>query len=208
MAGLLQTHGGLNDHRHAEETIEIFLPQQPTHKGHIVIKTMKSNYLSYKGAAAAAIAFAAVGAFAQPSMYMKEDAAQMKEDKSALQRQIKRLDADEARLKSDASSGRMSAESRDAYAVYTGKQAVTGEKKDISADQEAGPQMKADKAALQRQIKRLEVAEARLKSDTASGAMAAESKDAEKVYKDKGAIPAERKDIATDRSNMKADQKQ
>ncbi|MDQ6629042.1 MAG: hypothetical protein M3Z29_11470 [Pseudomonadota bacterium] len=172
-----------------------------------MIMSTQSIHRARKAAFAAAFAFAAVAAVAQTAMAMKEDAAQLNADQAALQRQVKRLDADEARLKSDTASGRMSAESKDAYAVYTGKQAVTGEKRDIAADKEAGPQMKADKAALQRQIKRLEVAEARMKSDTASGRMAAESKDAEKVYKDKLVVPAEKKEIAIDRSNMSADQK-
>ena len=123
----------------------------------------------------------------------------MASDKAALQRQMKRLDADETTLKSDSASGRMSAESKDAYAVYMGKQAVAGEEKQIAADKEPSLQMKADRDALQRQIKRLEVAEARLKSDAASGRMAAESKDAEKVYNDKQAIKGEKKDIATDK---------
>ena len=70
----------------------------------------------------------------------------------------------------------MSAMSKDAYEVYMGKQAVMGEAKDIVNDKAFSLQMKADKAALQRQIKRLEVAEARLKADKAEGKMAAESK--------------------------------
>lgn len=78
------------------------------------------------------------------------------------------------------------------------KDAIKGEKKDIAADKQASLQMQSDKAALQRQIKRLEVAEARLKAGTKEGKMAAESKDAENVYKDKQAIKGEKKDIATD----------
>ena len=37
--------------------------------------------------------------------------------------------------------------------------------------------------------------------------MAAESKDAEKVYKDKQAIKGEKKDMAQDKANLKADMK-
>ncbi|MDQ6685891.1 MAG: hypothetical protein M3Z16_12290 [Pseudomonadota bacterium] len=172
-----------------------------------MIRNLKSLQKSLKPAAVAAFTFTALTAIAQPSMPMREDAAQLNSDQAALQRQIKRLDADEARLKSDTASGRMSAESKDAYAVYLGKQAVAGEKGDIAADKMAGPQMKADKAALQRQIKRLEVAEARLKSDAASGKMAAESKDAERAYKDGLAVSAEKKQLGIDRSNVKSDQK-
>ncbi len=146
----------------------------------------------------AAFAFTAATAFAQSSMEVREDAAQLSADKAALQRQLMRLDADESRLKADTASGRMSAESKDAYAVYTGKQAIIGEKKDMEADKKASLQMKSDKAALQRQMKRLDVAEARIKADTKEGKMSAESKDAERVYKDQQAVKAEKKQILAD----------
>ena len=167
---------------------------------------MKSIYKGCSPALAAAFAFAAITAFAQP-VTVKEDASQLKSDKAALQRQIKRIEADEARLKSDTASGRMSAESKDAYAVYQDWQAVKGEKKDIAADKAASLQMKSDKAALHRQIKRLESAEARLKADKAEGKMAAESKDSERVYKDQQAIKGEKKDIAADKAKLIADEK-
>jgi len=146
---------------------------------------------------AAAFVFAAVTAIAAPLVH--ESTAQLKADKAALQRQIKRLDADEARLNSDTASGRMSAESKDAYDVYKDQQAVTSERKVIGTDKSASLQMKSDRAALERQIKRLHVAEARLKADGKEGKMAAESKDAEKVYEDKQAIKGEKKDIAADK---------
>ena len=171
---------------------------------------MKSLYKACVPALAAAFAFtaiAATAATAQPSLMVKDDAMQLKSDKAALQRQLKRVETDEATLKSDIASGRMSAESKDAYAVYTAKKAVTGEERDIAADKNASLQMKADKAALHRQIKRLEVAEAKLKADTAEGKMAAESKDAEKVYKDQQAMKGEKKGIAADTANLKTDQK-
>ena len=146
-------------------------------------------------------------AYAQTSMASKEDAAQLKADKAALQRQLKRLDADEARLKSDTASGKMSAESKDAYEVYKTQEAVKGEKAAIAADKYGSLQMKADRAALHRQIKRLDAAEARLKADKKDGKMAAESKDSIQVYKDQQAIKGEKKDLATDKANIKADQK-
>ena len=155
----------------------------------------------------AALALSAVAATAQPSLSIKEDTMQLKSDKASLQRQIKRLDADEARLKADTASGRMSAESKDAFAVYQARQSVSGEKNQIGIDKEASLQMKADKEALQRQIKRLELAEARLKADTEEGKMAAESKDAEKVYKDQQNVKGEKKVIVTDKSKLKADEK-
>ncbi len=149
----------------------------------------------------------AVAASVQPSPAVKEDQAQLKSDKAALHRQIKRLEADEARLKSDTASGKMSAESKDAYEVYQARQAIKGEKKDIAADKAASLQMRSDKTALHRQIKRLEAAEARPKADTEEGKMAAESKDAEKVYKDQQAIKGEKKDIAANKAKLNADQK-
>ena len=138
---------------------------------------MEFIYKACLRAVAATFAFAAVTAIAQPSMEVKEDAAQLQSDKAALQRQMRRLSTDEARLKSDTASGRMSAMSKDAYAVYSGKHAVAGEEKQVAADKAGSLQMKADKAALQRQLKRLDLAEARLKADKASGKIAAEYKD-------------------------------
>ncbi len=143
-----------------------------------------------------ALAFVSGTAIAQGSSGVKEDSAQLQSDKAALQRQLKRLETDEATLKSDAASGRMSAMSKDAYEVYKAKKAIKGTKKAIN--EEISPQMKADKAALQRQIRRLEIAEARLKADTEAGKMSAMSKDSEKVYKDKQAIKGEKKNIAAD----------
>ena len=153
---------------------------------------------TYKPCLCATVAaFALSAAAAQPSLSVKEDTMQLKSDKASLQREVKRLDADEARLKADTASGRMSAESKDAFVVYQARQSVSGEKKQIGIDKEA----------LQRQIKRLELAEARLKADTEGGKMAAESKDAEKVYKDQQNVKEEKKVIVTDKSKLKADEK-
>ena len=136
--------------------------------------------------------------FAASTLATRESASQLKADKAALQRQIKRLDADEERLKTDSASGRMSAESKDAYEVYRSEKAVKGEKGQVGKDKVASLQMEADKAALQRQMKRLDVAELRLKADAKEGRMAAESKDAERVYKDRQAVNGEKKAIAND----------
>lgn len=140
-------------------------------------------------------------------MQLKEDMAQLQADKDALQRQIRRLAADEATLRADSASGRMTAESKDAYAVYLDKQAVAGERRDIAADRKASLQMKADKTALQRQLKRLEVAERRLKADTAEGKMAAMSKDSERVYWDRQGVKAEEHQVAADKARIRADRK-
>jgi hypothetical protein len=164
--------------------------------------------LIYKiGAIVVAVASVSGNAIAQGFTAAKEDAAQLQSDKAALQRQITRLDADEARLKSDTASGRMSAESKDAYQIYTGKQAIAGSKKDLGADKHGSMQMKSDRAALQRQIKRLDAAEARLKGDTDEGKMASMSRDSEKVFKDKQAVEGDKKAMAGDSTKMKADKK-
>jgi len=168
---------------------------------------MKEIHKIFLPIVAAAFAFSAATANAKPSMTVKEDALQMKADKDALHRQIKRLEADEARFKADTASGRMSAESKDAFEVYQAREAIKGEKKDLAADKTASLQMEADKAALQRQIKRLEVAETRLKTDAKAGKMAAESRDAEQVYKDRQAIKGEKATVAADRTKLIADEK-
>jgi hypothetical protein len=48
----------------------------------------------------------------------------------------------------------------------------------------------------------LEADTAKLKADSASGRMAAESKDAEKNYKDQQAIKGEKTDIASDKAKL------
>ena len=162
--------------------------------------------LIYKiGATAIAFACLSGNCIAQGASSAKEDTAQLQADKAALQRQINRLEADEARLKSDTASGRMSAESNDAYQVYTGKQAIKGTRKVLAADKKGSMQMKSDKAALRRQIMRLEVAELRLKRDTDAGKMASMSKDSEKVFRDKQAVEGEKKAIAADAMKIKTD---
>jgi hypothetical protein len=181
-------------------------------KERLIIKRLGGTNMStiYKAcivAIATAFVFTSVAVSAQPSLAVKEDQAQLKADKAALHRQIKRLEADEARWKADQAEGKMSAMSKDAYEVYMRKKAVMGEAKDITNDKAFSLQMKADKAALQRQIKQLEAAEARLKADKAEGKMAAESKDSLRVYEDKQAIKGEKKDIAADKANLKAAEK-
>jgi hypothetical protein len=141
-------------------------------------------------------------ATAQPSLTLEEAAAQLKSDKAALERAHRRLEIDEAKLKSDIASGRMSAESKDAMKVYTEEQFVKGDKTDIATDKTGSLQMKADKTALQRALKRLEGDEATLKSDTASGRMSAESKDAMKVYTDERFVKGEKTDTAADKAKV------
>jgi hypothetical protein len=143
----------------------------------------------------------------QPSLATEEDAAQLKADKASLERQMKRLNADQATLKSDTASGRMSAESKDAYKVYNDRNDVLGENKDIAADKTGWLQMKEDTAALQRAIKRLDADEAALTSHAASGMMSAESKDADKVYNDRKAGDGEKNAITKDKAKLQADQK-
>jgi hypothetical protein len=146
-------------------------------------------------------------AMAAQSLTAKEDAAQLSADRAALQRQLKRLDADEARLKADTKSGRMSAESKDAMAVYHDQRFIQGEKADIAKDKTGSLQINVDRKALKRQIHKLEMDEARLKADNKSGKMAATSPDAEKIYRDQQAVSGEKKAISADEARLKADQK-
>jgi hypothetical protein len=164
--------------------------------------------LIYKiGATLIAVTSLSGNAMAQAFPAAREDAAQLQSDRAALQRQLNRLEADEARLKADTASGRMSAESKDAYRVYTGKEAIEGVRRDLAADKAGSMQMTLDKAALRRQIKRLDVAEARLKGDAGEGSMASMSKDSEKVFADKQSVQGEKKAIAADSTKLKADKK-
>jgi len=155
----------------------------------------------YLGCVTVAIACSGIAAAASP-IAVRENAAQLKADEAALQRQLKRLQDDQATLKKDTVSGRMSAESKDAYAVYRAKEAVKGERKDIAADKAGSLQMKTDEDALHREVRRLELAEARLKADTQEGKMAAESADAERVYQDQLAVKAEQKQIMADKAKL------
>jgi hypothetical protein len=174
---------------------------------HLEGMNMRSIYKACLPAVAAAFAFAAVAAFAQPSPAVKEDKAQMKSDKSELQRDKKQLKADKRKLKSDKASGRMAAESKDSQKVNRDRQTIKGEKKDIAADKPGSLQMKSDKAALQREKKQLKADKAKRKSDKAAGKMAAESKDSAKVNKDRQNIKGDKKDIAADKAKLKADEK-
>jgi hypothetical protein len=172
---------------------------------------MKSICKVFLSAVAVVFMFTVGTAVAQTPKAVKikkeQEQLQLKADKAALHRQIKRVEADEARWKADQAEGKMSAMSRDAYEVYMGKKAVLGEAKDIVNDKAFSLQMNVDKSALQRQIMQLEAAEARLKADKAEGKMSAESKDADRVYNDKQDIKGLKKDIAADKANLKADQK-
>jgi len=165
----------------------------------------KPKYKAWLPLISAVFAFSAVTASAHSSLSAK-DRAQLAADNASLQREITRLDADETGLKADTASGRMSTESKDSFAVYRDQQYVSGEKKDIASDKPGTMQMKSDKAALQRETGQLKLAEATLKADTREGKMAAESPDAEKVYRDRQAIIGELKDIDADKANLKADE--
>ena len=88
------------------------------------------------------LALASGATFAATPHAVKESAAQLKADTAALHRQLGRLQADEARLKTDTASGRLSAESQDAYAVYRTKHALTGEATAVAADTNVSIHMK------------------------------------------------------------------
>lgn len=166
----------------------------------------KMIYKAWLPLISAVLAFSAVTASAHSSLPVKQDRAQLAADKASLQQEITRLDADVARQKADTASGRMSAESKDSFAVYQDQQRVAGEKKDIASDKPGTLQMKWDKAALRREIKQRKIAGATLKADTREGKMAAESPDAEKVYRDRQDIIGLLKDVDADKANLKADE--
>jgi cell division protein FtsB len=157
--------------------------------------------------ATAAVLVSAVASAAIPFSPVRQDAAQLQADEAALQRQVKRLESDHATLEADTASGRMSATSEDAYQVYSATKAVSGEKKDIAADEPGSLQLKADKAALDRELRRLDAAEARLKADTAEGKMAAESADSERVYQDRQALKAEEAQVTDDVRKLGLDER-
>ena len=157
---------------------------------------MKSMYEVCMPVVAAAFAFATVTAFAQSSPEVQQDRAQLKADEAALQRQIKQLAADEAKLKANKASGKMSALSKDEYAVYRAEQSLKGGKEVTADDKAVAMQIQADKAALQRQLKRLAIAEAQLKAAKGAGKMSAESKDSKAVADDKQVVKGAREVIA------------
>lgn len=139
------------------------------------------------------------------SLQIREEAAQMKADQSALQRQAGRLQSDQAILQADRASGKMSAVSGDGYTVYQASTAVKGEADAIANDLTNPLQLRADAAALKREVGRLEAAIDRLDADTAAGRMAAMSPDGEKVFKDRQAVAAEQKVVASDKTRLGKD---
>lgn len=147
-------------------------------------------------AIAVALAFGSIGASAQTSLDIRQDRLQLQADKAALKRQLKQLDADEKALKANTASGKMSAQSKDAIEVYRAKQAVEGARENLADNASAAAQMKADRAGMQRQLRRLDIAEARMKADKASGKMAAESKASTAASKDMQAVKGSMKAVA------------
>jgi hypothetical protein len=67
-----------------------------------------------------------------------------------------------------------------------------------SAIQEDKVQLKWDESALQREEKQLKSDQVMMKSDRMEGKMAAESRDAERIYRDRQGIKGENKDISAD----------
>ena len=156
------------------------------------------------GCFAAAIACSATSAFAQP-ITIQEDAAQLQTDRAALARENRQLQADEANWKSDRLSGRMAAESKDAYIVEMARTSIQGERKDLATDSPGSLQMHADQDALRREMKQLQVAETTLQNDAQAGRMAAQSADSERAYRDEQAVTAERKQIDSDLARLASD---
>jgi hypothetical protein len=155
----------------------------------------------------ASLGFAAGNAFAQSTAAVKEDQAQSKADGSALARDRARLRSDETTLGTDIRSGRMAAESRDEEKVYKDRQAIRGEKKDLAGDKPGSLQRKSDATALRRENENLKADANTWAADARSGRMAAESADAEKVYRDQQGIKGQETAITADRADLKSDQK-
>lgn len=153
-------------------------------------------------AIAAAVALAAAPALAYSSAL--QQAMQLRADQAAQTSERMQLRADQHTLKADVQSGRLAAESKDSEKVYRDQLAIKGQKKDIAADTARSLQMKEDKIVLADEQQQLKADQQTLKADAQSGRMAAESKDAEKVYKDQQYLRGEKKDIAADMASMKA----
>jgi hypothetical protein len=155
----------------------------------------------------ASLVFGASNAVAQSSAAANEDQAQRKADTSALSREKAQLKLDEKTLRSDTRSGRMAAESPDEEKIYRDRQAVSGARKDVAGDKPGSLQSESDTASLRRENEISNADARRWAADSKSGRMAAESPDAEKVYRDQQTVEGEENAIATDRARLKADQK-
>ena len=158
-------------------------------------------------AAALALALAAGAAVAKPFSLVDQDKAQIRADEHMLSAAQAKLHSDVATLRADTKEGRMAAESKDAERVYLDPQGIKGERKDITADKSGSVQMKEDETALAREEHKLDTDTKNLKADTEEGKMAAQSKDAERVYKDRQAINGARKDFTSDKAQLIADEK-
>jgi cobalamin biosynthesis protein CbiG len=153
------------------------------------------------------LVFAAGNAVAQAAAAINEDQGQTKADASALARERVQLQLDEQTLRRDTRSGRMAAESPDEEKIYRDRQAVSGARKDVAGDEPDSLQRKSDTTTLRRENEISNADARRWAADSDSGRMAAESPDAEKVYRDQQAVKRQENAIATDRARLKADQK-
>jgi hypothetical protein len=153
------------------------------------------------------LVFAAGNAVAQSAAAVKEDQVQTKADDSALARERAQRRIDQKALEADTRSGRMSAESRDEERIYKDRQAITGEKSDLAGDKPGSLQERSDRNAVQREQANLKADTNTWAADARSGKMAAESTDAEKIYKDQQAIKGEKSTITSDRAKLNGDRK-
>src|SRR5438105_11206424 len=99
----------------------------------------------------------------------------------------------------------MAAESPDEEKIYKDRQAVSGEDKDIAGDTARSLQRNSDTTSLRRENENAKADAATWAADARSGRMAAESTDAENVYKDQQAITGQENAITADRAKLKAD---
>ena len=150
------------------------------------------------------VVYKAVG---ESPVVASENQTQTKADESALARERAQLRSDQTTLGADSRSGRLAAESPDEQKVYEDRQAIKGEKADIARDEPGSLQQRSDRAALQREQTKLKADANTWAADTRAGRMAAESADAESVYRDQQAIKGQENALAADRATSNTDRK-
>ena len=152
------------------------------------------------------LGFAAHDAVAQSTAAVRPDRAQTKADTAAIARERAQLRLDEKTLGADINSGKMAAESDDSEKVYKDRQTINSQRKDLARDKPGSLQQKSDRSALRRENENFNADAQKWATDARSGRMAAESRDAEKVYRDQQAIKGQEKASAVDRRKPGADQ--
>jgi hypothetical protein len=133
------------------------------------------------------------------------DAAQLKIDRAALDRDLVRMGADQDRLHADHRAGRLAAESDDSYRVYQDRQSISGQLYDLSRDAPGSLQKTQDLTQLHQYRAELARDKARLRQDTAAGLEAALSPDAKRAADDRAAVRAAERKVAADEARLHHD---